>query len=81
LIVANSVCDRDSSTEGSLDEAKKCFVNFNQMSLPRKLSGLSLLGQAKRYKKKLLQSHNNLAYPKKNHLTLLIIKINNAPNN
>ena len=28
LVVGNSVCDRASSTEGSLDEAMECFVVF-----------------------------------------------------
>jgi len=50
LVVVNSVCDRDSSTEGSLDEATECFVVFKFYWFSLDL--LFLLDQAKRYVKK-----------------------------
>jgi hypothetical protein len=47
LVVTNSVCDRASSTEGSLDEDTECFVVFKLywFSLIRQLTDSFGLGQ------------------------------------
>ena len=56
LVVVNSVCDRDSSTEGSLDEATECFVVF-KIGSALSVSWRILLGQAKRYVKNIFNIH------------------------
>jgi len=67
LVVVNSVCDRDSSTEGILDEATECFVvlKFYWFSLVRQLTD-SFGSSQKIGETTFLQSHDYYGCPHKN---------------
>jgi len=72
LVVVNSVCDRDSSIEDSLDEATEYFVVFKfywfslDLLASLLLRGVSFGSSQKKGEKTFLQSHDYYSYLHKN---------------